>query len=94
MLRDPLEYYKPVNISEWLHPADRLEICEANNEKYEIEAFTDGSNINGKVGAAVAIFRNKTEVQQLKFKLHDKCSNNQAEQMAILQALIEIGKVK
>ena len=61
MLRDPLEYDKPVDIADWLHPADRVEICEANSEKYEIEAFTDGSKMNGKVGEAVAIFRNKTK---------------------------------
>ena len=94
LLREPVEYDKPVDLAQWIHPAERIEISEATNEQYEFEAFTDGSKMNGKVGAAVVIFRKKMEVQQLKFKLHDKCSNNQAEQMAILQALKEIGEMK
>lgn len=81
------EYDEPVDTTQWMHPAEIIEICEATNEQYEIEVFTDGSKINGKVGAAAVIFRNKTVVQQQKFRLNNKCSNNQAEQIAILQAL-------
>jgi ribonuclease HI len=51
------------------------------------EIYTDGSKIGGKVGAGVAIYMDKTLFKQCKFKLQDFCSNNQAEQIAILKSL-------
>ena len=57
---------------------------------YSIEIYTDGSKDGGKVGAAVAIYSNKQLVKQCKYKLLNCCSNNQAEQTAILKAVEQL----
>jgi len=54
---------------------------------YTAEVFTDGSKIGDSVGAAGVIFVNGKLVNQLKFKLHGHCANNQAEQIAVLKTL-------
>jgi hypothetical protein len=46
----------------------------------------DGSKIGGKVGAAAGKIKNDIVLNQSKYKLHDRCSNNQAEQVVILRA--------
>ena len=58
-----------------------------NSTIYTTEVYTDGSKIGDNVGAAGIIFVNGKLVHQLKFKLHGHCSNNQAEQIAILKVL-------
>jgi len=55
-----------------------------------INIFTDGSKIGGKVGAAVVIIKDDIVLHQSKYKLHERCSNNQAEQVAILKVLEQI----
>jgi ribonuclease HI len=48
------------------------------------------------VGSGVAVFTGKVRAEQLKFKLDDRCSNNQTEQLTIVKALevIEMQQVK
>ena len=55
-----------------------------------INIFTDGSKIGGKVGAAAVIIKGDIVLHQSKYGLHERCSNNQAEQVAILKALEHI----
>jgi len=55
-----------------------------------INIFTDSSKMGGKVGAAAVIIRDDILLHQSKYKLHERCSNNQAEQVAILKALEQI----
>jgi len=55
-----------------------------------INIFTEGSKIGGKVGAAAVIIKDDIGLHQSKYKLHERCSNNQAEQVAILRALEQI----
>jgi ribonuclease HI len=50
----------------------------------------DGSKIGGKVGAAAVIIKEDIVRHQSKFKLQERCSNKQAEQVAILTALEQI----
>jgi ribonuclease HI len=57
---------------------------------YPIEIYMDSSKDEGNVGAGVAILSNKQLVKQCKYKLHNCCSNKQAEQIAILKALEQI----
>ena len=52
--------------------------------------FTDGSKFGGKVRAAAVIIKNDIILHQSTFKLHNKCSHNQAEQVANLRALDQI----
>ena len=55
-----------------------------------IYIFTDGSKSGGKVGAAAVIIKDEKIFHQSKFRLHDRCSYNQAEQVAVLEALEQI----
>jgi len=48
------------------------------------------------VGAGAAIYSNKQLIKQCKYeyKLHSYCSNNQAEQIAILKALEQLQEME
>ena len=85
---DNLQYDAPMEIKFWRHPAEVVIIQEVeNNIRYPMEVYTDGSKTENNVGAAGIIFMNGKMTHQLKFKLHRECSNNQAEQIAILKIL-------
>lgn len=84
----------PLKKEEWPHPAERItvdEVEESNN--YKIEIFTDGSKLQGMVGAAAVIIKNGQILHTLKAKLSNHCSNNQAEQIGILKALQAISSI-
>jgi ribonuclease HI len=49
--------------------------------------FTDGSKSEHGVGAGIAVFIQSKLADQLRYTLHKRCSNNQAEQWAIVKAL-------
>ena len=72
----------------WPHPADIASVIEVNDyDDKNVKIFTDGSKSEQGVGAGVAIFRGTELLTQLKYRLDNKCSNNQAEQLAIVKAL-------
>jgi len=76
---------------EWAHPALRADIMETTNlTTYPTEIFTDGSKIGDKVRAGVAIYTDKRLVRKCKYRLQNHCSNNQAEQIAILKSLEQL----
>jgi len=79
---------KAENRRNWLHLADIVSVDTKdegiNEETIIIHIFTDGSK---SVGAGVAIFKSGTHITSLQYKLNKRCSNNQAEQLAILRAL-------
>ena len=52
--------------------------------------YTDGGKNPSGVGAGIAIFKNKHLMLQLRYKMAERCSNNQAEQLAIDKALEKI----
>jgi ribonuclease HI len=82
------EYDTPLEVRYWRHPAELATIHEVENgTRYTTEIYTDGSKTGDNVGAAGIIHVNGKMVHQLKFKLHGHCSNNQAEQIAILKVL-------
>jgi ribonuclease HI len=65
-----------------------VKIIEDNRYKEQpIQIYIDGSKNEHGVGSGVAIFVGKELKAQLKFKLDNRCSNNQVEQLAIAQAL-------
>jgi ribonuclease HI len=77
-----------VELKNWPHPADVVKIIEDNGYKEQtIQIYTDGSKNEHGVGSGMTIFVGKELKAQLKFKLDNKCSNNQAEQLAIAKAL-------
>jgi ribonuclease HI len=51
------------------------------------QVLTDGSKSKQGVGSGVAVFTGQELMEQLKFKLENRCFNNQAEQLAIIKAL-------
>ena len=73
---------------DWTHPADSVRISEQNEAKeHTIQIFTDGSKNEHGVGSGTAIYIQNKLTHQMKHKLHNRCSNNQAEQMEIVKAL-------
>ena len=71
-----------------LHPADADKIIGAKGyQDQTIQAYTHGSKNEHGVGYVVAIFFGNGLAVQLKFKLDNKCPNNQAEQLATFKAL-------
>lgn len=77
-----------VELKNWPHPADVVKIIEDNGyNEQTIQVYTDGSKNEYGVGSGVAIFVSNELKAQHKFKLDNRCSNNQAEQLAIVKAL-------
>jgi ribonuclease HI len=84
----------PLPVKEWPHPARRLNIVEIRDSTpYSTEIYTDKSKIGGKVGAGAAIYVDRALKRQCKYKLQNCCSNNQAEQIAILMSLEELTSI-
>jgi len=82
---------EPKQYREWTHPVKAIILKEKCEEReYTIEVYTDGSKSPSGVGAGIAIFKNKHLLFQLRYKLAERCSNNQAEQLAIAKALEKI----
>jgi hypothetical protein len=86
---------RELELENWPHPADAVKIIEVDEyQDHAIQAYTDGSKNEQGVGSGVAIFVGKELAVQLKFKLDNRCSNNQTEQLAILKALEVIETIK
>ena len=75
----------------WTHPAKAIELKEKCEEReYMIEVYMDGSKSSSDVGSGTAVFTNKHLTFHLKYKLVERCSNNQAQQLAIAKTLEKI----
>jgi hypothetical protein len=80
--------YLEVERKNWPHPADVVAFIEMKEyDEKTMQIYTDGSKNEQGVGAGVAIFSGKELVSKLKYKLDNRCSNNQAKQLAIAKAL-------
>jgi ribonuclease HI len=75
-----------------------MQECKASKENYRCVNCTNYNKYNttaqDNVGAAGIIFVNGELLHQLMFKLHANCSNNQAEQIAILKALEKLEELQ
>jgi ribonuclease HI len=70
------------------HLADAIELKEkCEGREYTIDIYTDGSKSSSGVGSGIEVFVNKYLTLQIKYKLAEECSKNQAEQLAIVKAL-------
>jgi hypothetical protein len=77
-----------MGIKHWLHPAVKITILRDNNEDNSTtQIFTDGSKSEKGVGAGIAVYTSGTHTKSLKYRLNKRCTNNQAEQLAILKSL-------
>jgi len=73
------------------HQAFHVKIIERNEDNpHNIQAYTDGSKSEAGVGAGIAIYQDNNLTSTLKCRLSERCTNNQAEQIAILKALEHI----
>ena len=79
-----------VQFKNWPHPADAVIIEVKSVGDATIAAYTDGSKQDRCVGSGVAIFEGSNMIAKERLKLNPRCSNNQAEQFAILKALENI----
>ena len=86
-----IENDAPLEVRYWPHPVEIPLMRKPTEIPHNvINIFTDGSKIGGKVGAAAVIIKDDKFIHQSKFRLHKRCSNNQAEQVAVLKALEQI----
>ena len=77
-----------VEIQNWPHPAEVGTIHEVvRNEETSIQVYTDRSKQEQGVGSGAVIFKGNEMIAKLQFKLDNRCSNDKAEQLAILKAL-------
>jgi hypothetical protein len=84
-----------VELKNWSHPADVLNIIEVKGyKKQTIQVYTDGRKSEHGVGSGVEIFVKEELKSQHKYKLDNRCSNNQAEQLAIVKAIEMIFEIK
>jgi len=86
---------REMEVKHWSHPAYSVKIIEGQEDsKHTINVFTDGSKSEHGVGSGVAIFTDSNLTDTTKYRLNGRCSNNQAEQLAILKALEIIQNLK
>jgi len=77
-------YQVPKGYRKWTRPAKAIEIKEkCERMEYKIEIYMDGSKSANGVCSGIAIFIDKHLTFLLKYKLAERCSNIQAEQLAI-----------
>ena len=80
-----------MEVKYWTHPTKVVEFTAAQEEsKHTIQVYTDGSKSEERVGSGIAIFINRKLTDTIKYRLNGRCSNNQAEQLAILKAMENI----
>ena len=85
------QFDREVEAKYWNHPAKVVETTTAQEEsKHTIKVYTDGSKSEKGVGSGIAIFKHRNLTDTMKYRLNGRCSNNQAEQLAILKALEKI----
>ena len=83
-----------VNYKTWPHPADSVLIrTVTENMKHDLTIYTDGSKTEHGVGSGIVIYTDQ-ESTELKYRLDGRCSNNQAEQLAIMKGLQYIEEIE
>ena len=81
-------YDKETEPKNWIHPAKHIAVIEGHEDStHFIQAYTDGSKNKEGVGSGIVVFAGNSLKTTLKYKLNERCSNNQTEQIAILKAL-------
>jgi hypothetical protein len=83
-----IELDNVVELKDWPHPADAVIITETQDHNDQtVQVYTDGSKCKNGFGSGAVIFVGKEIAAQIKLRLDSRCSNNQAEQLAIMKAL-------
>jgi len=77
-----------MELENWNHPATHIKTIERDEESsHPIQACTDGRKSDFGVGDGIVIFLDNNLITTMQYRLNERCTNNQAEQMAILKAL-------
>ena len=81
------QYDRDMELENWTHPATHIKTIEGEEESlHPIQAYTDGSKSDLGVVAGVVIFLDNHIIKTMQYRLNERCTNNEAEQMAILKA--------
>jgi len=76
-----------MEVKHWQHSADAItRMLEGTDERSLIQIFTDGSKTEKGVGAGTVFFESGLHINNIQRRLNESCTNNQAEQLAILTA--------
>jgi ribonuclease HI len=76
-----------MGVKHWLHPAVKITSLQDNDDNSTAQIFTVGRKSEQRAGAGIAVYRSGTHTKSLKYRLNKRCTNNQAEQLAILKSL-------
>jgi hypothetical protein len=76
-----------VDQKHWTHPAEGAIIVTGGNRDSKVLVYTDGSKGEQGVRAGTLIYTGNKKAIQIKSRLDSNCSNNQAELIAIINAL-------
>jgi len=94
-IKDKIRFERDTSIRKWQQLAIAfIRVLKEEEDKDPIQIFTDGSNSERGVGSGVAIYRSGGSINTIQSRLSKKCTNNQAEQFAILTALEYIEKTQ
>ena len=75
----------------WTRPANCVKLAEGQGDsKHTIHVYTDGCKGEHGVGSGTTIFTDSNIADMKNYRLKGRCSDNQAEQLAILKALENI----
>jgi hypothetical protein len=79
-------YNAPLSYMRCSNPAKAIELLNKRDDtQYKMEIYTDRSKNEKGFGSGVAIFDDYKLTNQLRYKLAEKCSNNEVEQHAIVK---------
>ena len=79
----------------WQHPTEAItRILDGKDKRSPIQIFSDGSKTEKGVGAGIAMSESYHQIKSLQCRLNKRCTNNQAEQLAILTALKYIENIQ
>ena len=78
-----------------MHPSKHITIIEGQEKNtHSLQVYTDGSKNEEGVGSGIALFAGTNLITTQMYRLNGCCTNNQAEQLAILKALECIQNLK
>jgi ribonuclease HI len=78
----------------FIHSAKHITIVKGQDDStHYVQAYTDGSKNEEGVGSGIVVFAGGNLKTTLGYRLNELCTNNQAEQMAILKAMENIQQI-
>jgi hypothetical protein len=87
--KEKKQFDKDMEVRYWQHSAEAsISSTEEKEQKGTIHiVYTNGSKTDKGVGSSISIFESGQYIKSIQRRLNKKCTNNQAEQFAILAAL-------